>query len=148
MLTGEAYSDAMEARVFQPLGMRRTTLRPTMAMTWPLAQGHGLQSYSWPGNVRELQNVIERSVIVCDSENFSVDKSWLALESAQTGLASQTLSKMTVAQEKRVIEAALVETRGRISGPSDAAARLGIPPSKLESKTRSLKISKYRFKSA
>jgi PAS domain S-box-containing protein len=105
-----------------------------------------LQSYSWPGNIRELQNVIERSVIVCDTETFFVDKSWLAPESAQTGLAGQPLSKRPVAQEKKVIEAALVESRGRVAGPSGAAARLGIPPSTLESKIRALKISKYRFK--
>ena len=106
-----------------------------------------LQSYSWPGNIRELQNVIERSVIVCDTDNFFVDKSWLAPESAQTGPTGQALSKRPVTEEKRVIEAVLVETRGRVSGPRGAAARLGIPPSTLESKIRSLKISKYRFKS-
>ncbi len=37
-----------------------------------------LQSYPWPGNVRELQNVIERSVIVCDTDEFTVDDSWLS----------------------------------------------------------------------
>jgi formate hydrogenlyase transcriptional activator len=37
-----------------------------------------LQSYPWPGNIRELQNVIERSIIVCETENFSVDESWLS----------------------------------------------------------------------
>src|SRR6185295_3967815 len=37
-----------------------------------------LRSYPWPGNVRELQNVIERSVIVCDSDEFTVDESWLS----------------------------------------------------------------------
>ena len=35
-----------------------------------------LEAYSWPGNVRELQNVIERSVIVCESETFTLDPSW------------------------------------------------------------------------
>lgn len=42
-----------------------------------------LRSYPWPGNIRELQNVIERSVIMCEAENFSLDKTWLA------GLAQQ-----------------------------------------------------------
>ena len=36
-----------------------------------------LQSYPWPGNIRELENVIERSVIMCETENFSVDETWL-----------------------------------------------------------------------
>jgi len=107
-----------------------------------------LQSYPWPGNIRELQNVIERSVIVCDTEIFSVDESWLVRESCQTQPASQPLSDKLVTQEKEMIEAALAESRGRVSGPLGAAARLGIPPTTLESKIRSLKINKHRFKTA
>jgi PAS domain S-box-containing protein len=106
------------------------------------------QSYPWPGNIRELQNVIERSVIVCDTENFSVDESWLVRESRQTEPVSQPLSDNLVTHEKAMIEAALVESRGRVSGPMGAAAKLGIPPSTLESKIRSLKINKHRFKPA
>ncbi len=106
-----------------------------------------LQSYPWPGNIRELQNVIERSVIICDTENFTVDDSWLVWESRQTQSASQLLSDKLVAQEKEMIEAALVKSRGRVSGSLGAAAKLGIPPSTLESKIRSLKINKHRFKS-
>ena len=106
------------------------------------------QSYPWPGNIRELQNVIERSVIVCDTENFSVDERWLVRESCQTQPESQPLSGKLVTQEKEMIEAALAESSGRVSGPSGAAARLGIPPSTLESKIRSLKINKHRFKPA
>ena len=87
-----------------------------------------LQSYPWPGNIRELQNVIERSVIVCDTEIFSVDESWLVRESRQTQPASQPLSDKLVTQEKEMIEAALAESRGRVSGPLGAAAKLGIPP--------------------
>jgi len=105
------------------------------------------QSYPWPGNIRELQNIIERSVILCDTESFSVDESWLVRES-QTQPASQPLSDKLVTQEKEMIEAALAESRGRVSGPLGAAAKLGIPPTTLESKIRSLKINKHRFKSA
>jgi transcriptional regulator with GAF, ATPase, and Fis domain len=107
-----------------------------------------LQSYPWPGNIRELQNVIERSVILCDTMNFSVDESWLVRESSQTQPASQPLSDKLVTQEKEMIEAALAESRGRVSGSLGAAAKLGIPPTTLESKIRSLKINKHRFKSA
>jgi formate hydrogenlyase transcriptional activator len=106
-----------------------------------------LQSYSWPGNIRELQNVIERSVIVCESETFSVDQSWLSIESPRARSANQPLAKLSTAQEKQKIEAALAESAGRVSGPSGAAAILGIPASTLESKIRSLKINKFRFKS-
>jgi transcriptional regulator with GAF, ATPase, and Fis domain len=107
-----------------------------------------LQSYPWPGNIRELQNVIERSVIICDTESFSVDESWLVRESRQTQSASQPLSDKLVTQEKEMIESALAESRGRVAGPLGAAAKLGIPPTTLESKIRSLKINKHRFKSS
>ena len=105
-----------------------------------------LQSYSWPGNIRELQNVIERSIIVCDTEQFSVDEHWLVRESCQAQPAGQPLSDMLVIQTKEMIEAALAESGGRVSGPSGAAAKLGMPPSTLESKIKSLKINKYLFK--
>jgi transcriptional regulator with GAF, ATPase, and Fis domain len=106
-----------------------------------------LQSYPWPGNIRELQNIIERSVIVCESENFSVDESWLTRQPIETELKNHLdLSEKLALQEKETIEAALRECGGRVSGPSGAAARLGIPGSTLESKIRSLKINKNRFK--
>jgi formate hydrogenlyase transcriptional activator len=102
-----------------------------------------LQSYAWPGNIRELQNVIERSVILCDSDEFSVDESWLTLKPA----AVQPLREDLVDQEKKRIEAALAEAGGRVSGPSGAAAKLGIPASTLDSKIKSLHIDKRRFQS-
>src|SRR5882757_1822559 len=106
-----------------------------------------LQSYPWPGNIRELQNVIERSVIVCDTENFSVDESWLSRQPHVARRKSEVgLSRKPAAQEKEIIEAALRESGGRVSGQSGAAAKLGIPGSTLESKIRSLKINKNRFK--
>lgn len=106
-----------------------------------------LESYSWPGNIRELQNVIERSVIVCETEPFSVDPSWLSVESSSRREGRLPFAKKSAAQEKEAIETVLEATGGRISGPSGAAAQLGIPASTLESKIRSLKINKYRFKS-
>jgi PAS domain S-box-containing protein len=106
-----------------------------------------LQSYTWPGNIRELQNVIERSVIVCETENFSVDESWLSQQPRDRRPAGEIdLSAKVAAQEKEIIEAALRESQGRVFGPSGAAAKLGIARSTLESKIRSLKINKNRFK--
>jgi len=106
-----------------------------------------LQSYPWPGNIRELQNVIERSVIVCDTETFSVDESWLSREPLTDGPKSQReLPQRLAVQEKEMIETALRESGGRVSGPSGAAARLGIPGSTLYSKIASLRIDKDRFK--
>jgi PAS domain S-box-containing protein len=106
-----------------------------------------LQSYPWPGNIRELQNVIERSVIVCESENFSVDESWLSRQPPATEPNPEhgLFKKRPRAEEKAIIEAALSECGGRVYGPTGAAAKLGIPRSTLEHKIRSLKIDKKRF---
>jgi len=106
-----------------------------------------LQFYPWPGNIRELQNVIERSVILCETEIFSIDENWLPEQPSLTEPKSQLeLPQRLLVQEKEMIEAALKETRGRIFGPKGAAAKLGIPRSTLESKIQSLKINKNRFK--
>jgi PAS domain S-box-containing protein len=104
-----------------------------------------LQSYPWPGNIRELQNVIERSVIVCETENLMVDKNWLAQEAIKIQ-PPRPLFEELLARQKERIEAALAETKGRVSGPSGAAAKLGIPRSTLDSKIRSLKINTHRFR--
>jgi PAS domain S-box-containing protein len=106
-----------------------------------------LESYPWPGNIRELQNVVERSIIVCDTDEFSVDESWLSHSQANAP-ASRPLNDDLQAQEKESIEAALAKTKGRISGPTGAAALLGIPASTLDSKIRTLKINKRQFQSA
>lgn len=106
-----------------------------------------LQSYPWPGNIRELQNVIERSVLLCETECFSIDESWLSQPSNAEPNDEIQLPVKLVAQEKSMIEAALKESRGRVFGPTGAAAKLGIPRSTLESRIRSLKIDKNRFKS-
>jgi PAS domain S-box-containing protein len=108
-----------------------------------------LRSYSWPGNIRELQNVIERSVIVCETGTFTVDESWLSRRPAATDQSSHPdVLKRLPAQEKAIIEAALRESGGRVYGPSGAAAKLGIARSTLESKIKLLKINKNRFRPA
>jgi len=104
----------------------------------------GLQSYPWPGNVRELQNVIERSVIVCDTDEFTVDESWLSTAPAVE--RPRVLSSSVAGHEKTIIEDALRASGGRVFGPSGAAARLGIARSTLESKIRALGIDKNRFR--
>jgi PAS domain S-box-containing protein len=103
-----------------------------------------LQSYPWPGNVRELQNVIERSVIVCDTDEFTVDESWLSTGRRVKGAGA--LSNKLSAHEKAIIEEALRASGGQVFGPAGAAARLRIPRSTLESRIRALRINKSRFR--
>jgi formate hydrogenlyase transcriptional activator len=101
-----------------------------------------LEEYHWPGNIRELQNVIERAMILSDSETFCVEQAWLRTEPApRLGLQPALID-----QERELIEAALAETRGRISGPTGAAIRLGVPRTTLEYKIKSLHINKYRYR--
>ena len=105
-----------------------------------------LQAYDWPGNIRELQNVIERAVILCDGETFSVDETWLRRELPVARSRPSTLNRVLARQEKEMIEAALAECYGRVSGPSGAATKLGLPARTLDSKIKRFKINKYRFK--
>jgi len=106
------------------------------------------ESYHWPGNIRELQNIIERSVIVSSGDVFSVDESWLSKESSEPASLVQgsPLHEGEPRGEREIIETALAESRGRVSGPSGAAAKLRIPRSTLESKIKTLKIQKSQFK--
>jgi PAS domain S-box-containing protein len=107
-----------------------------------------LQAYPWPGNIRELQNIVERSVIVCETENFSIDESWLSRRPHANSSGEPELTQKLAAKEKEMIETALKECGGRVFGPLGAAAKLGMPRSTLESRIRSLKIDKNRFKPA
>ena len=104
-----------------------------------------LTSYNWPGNIRELQNVVERAVILSETDTFFVDESWLKRESAESRQSRQGRSTLSDC-EAEMIEAALADCHGRISGPSGAAAKLGIPRQTLESKIRRLGIDKYGLK--
>jgi formate hydrogenlyase transcriptional activator len=104
------------------------------------------QAYDWPGNVRELQNVIERAVVLCDGETFSIDETWLKRTSYLPLGPEVPLVATVVAHEKELIEAALAKAHGRVAGPSGAAAKLGIPRQTLESKIRSFGIDKHRFR--
>src|SRR5208282_665235 len=109
-----------------------------------------LESYPWPGNIRELQNVIERSVILSAGEVFSVDELWLPKETPpptfRVTTSAPSKGEVEPRSERAIIEAALAETRGRVSGPLGAAAKLRIPPSTLETRIKALKINKGEFK--
>ncbi|HET9376678.1 MAG TPA: sigma 54-interacting transcriptional regulator [Chthoniobacterales bacterium] len=107
-----------------------------------------LQSYDWPGNIRELQNVIERSVILSSTDVFSIDEWWLSKRTPPQASRAETMPALNLGQrtEREIIEAALTETRGRVSGPSGAAAKLRIPSSTLETRIKTLKINKHQFK--
>ncbi len=100
------------------------------------------KSYRWPGNIRELQNVVERAVILADTDTFTVDESWFTCNNSPASPSRKGVSELAK-REIEAIEAALVESRGRLSGPSGAAAKLGIPRQTLESKIRKFGIDRY-----
>ena len=103
-----------------------------------------MQAYSWPGNIRELQNVIERCVILAEGEVLRLEPGTLVSETDQP--ETQPAAPHNASGLKAKIEAVLRETRGRVSGPDGAAARLGVPASTLESRIRTLKIDKNQFR--
>ena len=106
-----------------------------------------LQNYDWPGNIRELQNIIERSVILNSGDVFFIDESWLTKQPARRPQGdSLALSQGEPRSEREIIEAALLECRGRVAGQSGAAAKLGVPPSTLDHRIKSLHIDKRQFK--
>src|SRR6202171_6573889 len=103
------------------------------------------QSYPWPGNIRELQNIVERSVMLSSGDTFWIEKAWLASPEAARQELSGPLPDTLQNQERRMIETALAESKGKVSGPEGAAAKLGIPRSTLDSKIKQLRIKKHRF---
>jgi PAS domain S-box-containing protein len=104
------------------------------------------RAYDWPGNVRELQNVVERAVVLCEGETFAIDESWLKRRPSQPATGTTRLSMTLATREKALIESALAECHGRISGPAGAAVRLGVPRQTLESKITALNIDKLAFR--
>jgi formate hydrogenlyase transcriptional activator len=104
------------------------------------------QAYHWPGNIRELQNVIERAIVLCDGATFSVDESWLRQESVLASGPVVPLMPTLVDRERQMVEAALAQSKGRISGPMGAAAKLGITRQALDRRILSLGIDRNSFK--
>ena len=100
------------------------------------------QSYDWPGNIRELQNIIERSVILCSGDTFWIDEAWLSSQNGRRLGSSRPLKQNLQNYEKELIEAALVESNGKVAGPNGAAAKLGVPRSTLDLKIKQLNIKK------
>ncbi len=106
------------------------------------------QSYHWPGNIRELQNVVERGVLLCDSEVFGVEEAWLRRDTPTASVPNGPMVSALEDREREMIEAALTACNGQVSGPRGAAVKLGIPRQTLDSRIESLNIDKRRFKRA
>jgi formate hydrogenlyase transcriptional activator len=107
-----------------------------------------LQAYDWPGNIRELQNVIERAVILCEEDTFSVDEAWLTRVTPKAAPTPVPLFANLMDREREMLEDALRDAEGVIGGPKGAAIKLGIPRQTLESKIRKLGINRHLFKTA
>jgi len=109
-----------------------------------------LRAYDWPGNIRELQNIIERSVILSSDGEFSIDESWLSratlAPASRIEASPQFKSAVEPRSEREIVETVLAETRGRVWGPSGAAAKLGLAPSTLDHRIKALGIDKKQFK--
>jgi DNA-binding NtrC family response regulator len=103
------------------------------------------QSYPWPGNIRELQNIVERSVILCGGDTFWIEKAWLARVHPPWQELAGPLPDTLQNQERKIIETALAESKGKVAGPEGAAAKLGIPRSTLDTKIKQLNIKKHKF---
>ena len=103
------------------------------------------QSYAWPGNIRELQNIVERSVILCGGDTLWIEKAWLASAQPPRQELVGPLPNTLQNQERKIIETALAESKGKVAGPEGAAAKLGIPRSTLETKIKQLGIKKHRY---
>jgi transcriptional regulator with GAF, ATPase, and Fis domain len=103
------------------------------------------QSYPWPGNIRELQNIVERSVILCGGNTFWIEKAWLTGAQPPREELAGPLPDALQNQERKMIEMALAESKGKVAGPEGAAAKLGIPRSTLDTKIKQLGIKKHRF---
>lgn len=131
-------TEHLVARYAERIGRKFETINPGTLQL--------LQSYDWPGNIREFQNVIERAVILCEGETFSIGESWLKRDSFRPLAPTGPLTSSLAGREREMIESALAESRGRIAGPSGAAAKLGIPRQTLDSKIANLQIDKVRFK--
>ena len=131
-------SEYLIARYAKKAGKRiRKISRPTMKM---------FQTYDWPGNIRELQNVVERAVILCEGDTLSVDGTWLKPEMAGRAGGDAAFASSVIDREREMIEAALEESRGKVAGSNGAAIKLAIPRQTLDSKIRSLRIDKRRFR--
>jgi len=131
-------SEYLIARYAKKAGKRiRKISRLTMKM---------FQTYDWPGNIRELQNVVERAVILCEGDTLSVDGTWLKPEMAGRAGGDAAFASSVIDREREIIEAALEESRGKVAGSNGAAIKLGIPRQTLDSKIRSLRIDKRRFR--
>jgi DNA-binding NtrC family response regulator len=101
------------------------------------------ESYDWPGNVRELQNIVERSVILCNGDTFHVEQAWLTTQHSRPGSERGSLTKTLENYERRIIESALAESNGKVAGIDGAAVKLGIPRSTLDARIKQLHIKRH-----
>ena len=101
-----------------------------------------MMHWAWPGNIRELENFIERSVILTEGARLAPPLGELRADIVRQPSESDT----TLHEEERshIIEI-LRQTRGALSGPAGAAARLGLKRTTLQYKMQRLGISRMDY---
>jgi hydrogenase-4 transcriptional activator len=137
----------------------RAARRLGMPPLSPTAEDIGrLLAYSWPGNVRELASVIERAAILGNGEYLDVAGALGGPRPARvpSPARSESAAPLTTTSDPaspsldasiaRHIEAALIQTRGRVEGPFGAAALLNVNPQTLRSRMKKLKIDWRQFR--
>ena len=109
-----------------------------------LAAVHRLQQYDWPGNVRELQHVLERAVITSTGSRLNVELPAASGAGRIPEASAAAESVRTVAEIRQLeadnIRAALKAANGKVSGPGGAAELLGLKPTTLASRIKTLEI--------
>jgi transcriptional regulator with GAF, ATPase, and Fis domain len=129
------------ATYFAGLAARRLGVRAIALDDHTVRQ---LREYDWPGNVRELQNVIERAMILARDGRVELSTLLPRGQAAPVAVEDDPETVVPAAEWQRRargnIAAALRRAGGKVYGPGGAAELLGMKPTTLASRMKTLGI--------